>query len=97
LDKPQKTESTTFVRNLKNVSATDVAQLLSQIYGNRQGVNSNNPFGNTSTGRNGASRFNTNRNNNTSPFGNNGRSGGGGGFGGGGFGGGGFGGGGFGG
>lgn len=61
LDTEIKIENTTFVMPLQNAQATEVASLLQQAFGTRQGVNGARP--NTNTNQN---RTNTNnRNNNT--------------------------------
>jgi type II secretory pathway component GspD/PulD (secretin) len=71
LDQPQQVKSTSFVRNLKNVSALDVSQLLSQMYGQRAGTGNRSGYYNFGGGYN--SRSN-NRNGRTASFnGNNGR------------------------
>ncbi len=64
LDKPQQPQSTTFVRNLKNASATEVAQLLNQMYGSRNNNNRNSFFGNNNNNNTSRNRLNNNNNNN---------------------------------
>ncbi|MBW3624970.1 MAG: hypothetical protein KY468_16350 [Armatimonadetes bacterium] len=70
LDKPQEVQGTTFVRNLRNASAAEVAQMLNQIY-QRRGIGGNfgnRGFRNTGTGFGqggfGAGGFGNNRQNN---------------------------------
>jgi general secretion pathway protein D len=89
LDQPKKMVGTTYVRTLNNASASDIAQLLTSMFGNKTNTSSTS----SSNSRNG-SRTSTSGFGNSSGFGNNNGFGNNGGFGnnrGGGFGGGGFG------
>jgi type II secretory pathway component GspD/PulD (secretin) len=73
LDQPQEVKSTSFVRNLQNVSASDVAQLLSQMYGQRAGSRGGYYNGGRGGGNYNPQRSNNNRNGRTASFGGNNR------------------------
>lgn len=81
LDTEVKVENTTFVFPLNNARATDIADLMQQAFGTRQGFNGG---GNRNNNNNARNRFNNNGNNNRGGGNNNFGGGGGGGFGGGG-------------